>query len=160
MCLALEKLGIKPFLARWGFERFGPEYKQKCLSPHWDRRYQTIGSYYTKTASQSKKIATLFYLYLYGKTINICNYLDLLLVLPFCAVIFCLPHRTHYVEHCRILPDNAEYGSIYSGYIIHQNLGHINKLSISYLFNFITINYLANQINKCYNLIKSRNSSK
>lgn len=49
---------------------------------------------------------------LYSKTIDICNYLDLLLVLPFSTVIFCLPYGTHYVEQCRILPDNVECSKI------------------------------------------------
>lgn len=48
--------------------------------------------------------------HLYGKAIDICNYLNLLLILPFCTIIFCLPYGTHDVEHCRTLPDNAEYG--------------------------------------------------
>lgn len=50
--------------------------------------------------------------HLYGKAIDICNYLNLLLILPFCTIIFCLPYRTHDVEQCRILPDNVECSKI------------------------------------------------
>ena len=36
---------------------------------------------------------------LYGKAIDICNYLSLLLILPFSTVVFCLPYGTDHVDH-------------------------------------------------------------
>ena len=104
----LKKPCIKPFLACLSFERSGLEGKQKCLPPLWNRLYQIIDSHNIKTASQSFCECDAVILYRQSVCINH----------PFSVIItsliipddFCLSYVPHDVEHCRTLPDNAQYG--------------------------------------------------
>ena len=56
------------------------------------------------------EVIYIVFIALYCQTIGICNFLYVVIV---CLIIpddFYLSYGTHYVEHCRTLPDNAEYG--------------------------------------------------
>ena len=60
---------------------------------------------------------------LYCEGVGICNVLDLPFILPICTSELYLPHGAHDVEHCRTLPDNAEYVRLYLRcvYVVSQN---------------------------------------